>query len=147
LEEQTEGTVVLRTQELENTGTQESRRELVNKPAKRFEDLYVWQKAHDLVLSVYKATKKYPKDELYGLVSQMRRASVSVPANIAEGFKKRSVAEKCRFLTIAHSSLEEVRYYLILSSDLKYYKVDNIKGQVEEVSKLLTLYQTKLRDS
>ena len=56
--------------------------------AKRFEDLFVWQKAHKMVLSVYKETQKYPKHELYGLVNQMRRAAVSVPANIAEGFKK-----------------------------------------------------------
>ena len=83
--------------------------------AKSFEDLFVWKKAHELVLNVYKATKKYPRDELYGLVSQMRRASVSVPANIAEGFKKRTAAEKSRFLTIAHSSLDEIRYYMILS--------------------------------
>ena len=68
----------------------------MNEPAKSFEDLFVWQKAHQLVLSVYKATKAYPKSELYGLVSQMRRAAVSVPANIAEGFKKRTAAEKCR---------------------------------------------------
>lgn len=60
----------------------------MNQPAKCFEDLFVWQKAHKLVLSIYKATRSFPKTELYGLVSQMRRAAVSVPANIAEGFKK-----------------------------------------------------------
>ena len=117
----------------------------MNKPAKCFEDLFVWKKAHELVLSVYKATKKYPKDELYGLVSQMRRASISVPANIAEGFKKRTAAEKGRFLTIAHSSLEEVRYYLILSKELGYYDTEDMKRQAEEVSKLLTLYRNKIK--
>ncbi|MEN8126299.1 MAG: four helix bundle protein [Planctomycetota bacterium] len=119
----------------------------MNQPAKCFEDLFVWQKAHGLVLSVYKATKEYPKDELYGLVSQMRRASVSVPANIAEGFKKRTAAEKSRFLTIAHSSLEEVRYYLILSKELEYCDTENMKRQAEEVSKLLTLYRAKIKNS
>ncbi|MBC8378389.1 MAG: four helix bundle protein [Planctomycetes bacterium] len=115
--------------------------------AKKFEDLFVWQKAHKLVLSVYRATKEYPKEELYGLVSQMRRAAVSIAANIAEGFKKRTAAEKCRFLTIAHSSLEEVRYYMILSKDLNYYDTTKTKEQVEEVSKLLTLYRAKIKDS
>ncbi|MCD6175396.1 MAG: four helix bundle protein [Planctomycetes bacterium] len=119
----------------------------MNKPAKSFEDLFVWQKAHVLVLSVYRATKMYPKDELYGLVSQMRRASVSVPANIAEGFKKRTAAKKGRFLTIAHSSLEEVRYYLILSKELGYYDTEDMKRQAEEVSKLLTLYRNKIKNS
>lgn len=86
----------------------------MNKKVKCFEDLLVWQKAHQLVLSVYKATKSFPKQEVYGLVSQIRRAAVSVPANIAEGYRKRTKAEKQRFLTIAHASLEETRYYLIL---------------------------------
>ena len=115
--------------------------------AKSFEDLFVWKKAHELVLSVYRATKGYPKEELYGLVSQMRRAVVSVPANIAEGFKKRTATEKSRFLTIAHSSLEEVRYYMILSKDLNYYDTTKLKENVEEVSKLLTLYRSKIKDS
>ncbi len=119
----------------------------MNKPAKSFEDLFVWKKSHQLVLSVYKATKAYPKEELYGLVSQMRRAAVSVPANIAEGFKKRTTAEKSRFLTIAHSSLEEIRYYMILSQDLAYCNTATMKDQVEEVSKLLTLYRPKIKNS
>ena len=119
----------------------------MNKPAKSFEDLFVWKKSHELVLAVYQVTRDYPKEELYGLVSQMRRAAVSVPANIAEGFRKRTKAEKCRFLTIAHSSLEEMRYYMILSRDLAYCKTTAIKDQIEEVSKLLTLYKSKIQDS
>jgi four helix bundle protein len=115
--------------------------------AKRFEDLFVWKKAHELVLSVYKATKKYPKDELYGLVSQMQRAAVSVPANIAEGFKKKSRAEKTHFLTIAYGSLEEIRYYLILSRDLGYCDTSTIKMKAEETGKLLTLYRSKIEYS
>lgn len=115
--------------------------------AKSFEDLFVWKKAHEFVLSVYKATKKYPKEELYGLVSQMRRAAVSVPANIAEGFKKKSKAEKTHYLTIAYGSLEEVRYYLILSKDLGYCETSAIKSQSDEVGKLLTLYRSKIENS
>jgi four helix bundle protein len=119
----------------------------MNSPAKCFEDLFVWQKAHQLVLSIYKATKEYPKSELYGLVSQVRRAAVSVPANIAEGFKKKSKAEKVHFLTIAYGSLEEVRYYLILSHDLKYCDTSEMKKLAEEVSKLLALYRSKIENS
>lgn len=115
--------------------------------AKSFEDLFVWKKTHEFVLSIYKATKKYPKEELYGLVSQMRRAAVSVPANIAEGFKKKSKAEKTHYLTIAYSSLEEVRYYLILSKDLCYCDTSGMKIQAEEVGKLITLYRSKIENS
>jgi four helix bundle protein len=79
----------------------------------KVEDLIVWQKAHQLVLAIYKATKTFPKDEMYGIVSQIRRAAVSVPANISEGFRRRTKADKQRFLTIAHGSLEETRYFLI----------------------------------
>ncbi len=116
------------------------------KKVERFEDLFVWQKAHQLVLCVYKATKNFPKDELYGLVSQIRRAAVSVPANIAEGYRKRTKAEKQRYLTIAHASLEETRYHLILSQDLGYCDTMEMRGLAEEVSKLLTLYYRKIED-
>jgi four helix bundle protein len=83
-------------------------------PAKSFQDLIVWQKAHAFVLQVYTATRAFPKEELYGLTSQFRRAAVSIPANIAEGFRKQSEADKARFLNISEGSLEECRYYLIL---------------------------------
>lgn len=116
-------------------------------PAKSFMDLFVWKKAHELVLSIYKATRKFPKEELYGLTSQIRRSSVSVPANIAEGFKKKSKAEKNHFLTIAHCSLEEVRYYLILIRDLKYCEASGMAVLADEVGKLLTLYRQKIKDS
>ena len=84
------------------------------KPAKKFEDLIVWQKAHQFVLKAYGYSANFPKSEIYGLVSQFRRAAVSIPANIAEGFKRRSKAEKVRFMNIAQGSLEEARYYLYL---------------------------------
>ena len=86
----------------------------------RFEDLSVWQKAHQLVLQVYRITGSFPAEERFGLSSQMRRAAVSVPANLAEGFKKRGVKDKLNFYNIAQGSLEELRYYLILSKDLGY---------------------------
>ena len=80
----------------------------------------MWRKAHALVLEIYKFTGGFPKHELFGLTSQLRRAAVSVPANFAEGFKKRGLADKIRFYNIAQGSLEECRYYLILAKDLKY---------------------------
>ncbi len=109
-------------------------------PAKTFEDLIVWQKAHALVLAVYRASADFPKTETYGLTSQLRRAAVSIPANIAEGFKKRGRADKLRFMNIAQGSLEEVRYYLILSRDLKYHTDSKLMPLLEEVSRLLDSY-------
>jgi four helix bundle protein len=89
-------------------------------PARNFQDLLVWQKAHALVLGIYRATAGFPKYETFGLSSQMQRAAVSVPANIAEGFKRRGRADKARFMNIAQASLEECRYFLILAQDLGY---------------------------
>jgi four helix bundle protein len=88
--------------------------------AKSFRDLMVWRKAHEFVLAVYRFTSTFPKSEIYGLAQQMRRAAVSIPANIAEGFTRRGKTDKARFMNIAESSLEESRYYLILSQDLGY---------------------------
>ena len=76
-------------------------------PARTFQDLIVWQKAHRFVLEVYRLTDRFPKTEVYGLTSQFRRAAVSVPANIAEGFKKRGQADKARFMNTGQGSLEE----------------------------------------
>lgn len=120
--------------------------ENVRAKVQSFEDLLVWQKAHKLVLHIYTITKKFPKEELFGIISQIRRSSVSVPANIAEGFRKRTKAEKQRFLTIAHGSLEETRYYLILSRDLKFCDVADAIKLVDEVGKLLTLYFRSIVD-
>ncbi len=113
-------------------------------PAQSFQDLIVWQKSHLFVLEVYKLSQNFPKNELYGLVSQLRRAAVSIPANIAEGFKKRGLADKVRFLNIAQGSLEECRYYLILTSDLSYGDTRQLMKQIEEVSKLLNSYLEKI---
>jgi four helix bundle protein len=113
-------------------------------PAKQFQELIVWQKAHELVLSVYRHSESYPKSELYGLTSQMRRAAVSIPANIAEGFKKKTLPDKARYLNIAQGSLEECRYYLILSKDLGYGDTSHLMLQLEETSKLLEAYLSSL---
>ncbi len=109
-------------------------------PAKSFKDLIVWQKAHRLVLDVYKLTRSFPKEEIYGLTSQIRRSSVSVAANIAEAFKKRSNLDKARILNIAQGSLSETEYYILLAADLNYADTNNFNEQVDEVSRLLESY-------
>jgi four helix bundle protein len=109
-------------------------------PAKRFEDLSVWQKSHQLVLLVYRMTTRFPKEETYELAAQMRRAAVSVPANIAEGFKRRGRPDKARVMNIAQGSLEELRYYFILASDLGYAKTEGERESVEEIARMLGAY-------
>ena len=110
------------------------------KPAKTFQDLIVWQKAHRFVLEIYKISRNFPSDEKYGLTSQLRRAAVSVPANIEEGFPKKTNVNKARFYNISKGSLEEVRYYLILSQDLGYSDNLILVEELEEVSRLLYFY-------
>jgi four helix bundle protein len=119
----------------------------MRKPAKNFEELIVWQKAHQFVLSIYKVTREFPQSEIYGLTSQLRRSAVSVPANIAEGFKKKGKADKVRYLNIAQASLEESRYYLILTNDLKYTDSSQPMLQLVEVSKLLEAYSRSILTS
>ena len=116
-------------------------------PARSFQDLIVWQKAHQFVLSVYRVSKDFPREEMYGLTSRFRRAAISIPANIAEGFKKKGRLDKVRFMNIAQGSLEECRYYLILSNDLEYGDTKTLMAQLEEVSKLLTSYSTAITTS
>ena|SRR6056297_2742307 len=116
-------------------------------PSRCFQDLVVWQKAHQLVLSVYRYSETFPKSELYGLTSQFRRCAVSIPANIAEGFKKKSKVDKARFMNIAQGSLEECRYYLILTKDLDYGDNAVLRDQLEEVSKMLNSYLSSIMSS
>lgn len=116
-------------------------------PAKSFQDLIVWQKAHQFVLAVYNYSDYFPQKEIYGLTSQFRRAAISIAANIAEGFKKKDVADKARFLNIAQGSLDECRYYLILAKDLGYGDSPELLPQLEEVSKLLEKYTTTILNS
>ena len=100
-------------------------------PARNFQDLIVWQKAHHFVLGVYRISKRFPREEIYGLTSQFRRAAISIPANIAEGFKKKGRPDKVRFMNVAQGSLEECRYYLILANDLGYGDTAQLFGQLE----------------
>ena len=113
-------------------------------PAKNFQELIVWQKSHQFVLSVYSFTGNFPKNERYGLTTQLRRAAISIPANIAEGFKKKTKPDKARFMNIAQASLEECRYYLILAKDLGYGDTYELISQLEEVSKMLEAYSSSL---
>lgn len=103
-----------------------------------FQGLEVWQKAHQLVLAVYRITKTFPADEKFGLVVQMRRAAISIPANIAEGFKRRGQADKVRFYNTSETSLEELKYYFILSKDLEYItEIESLITHAETVSRML----------
>jgi four helix bundle protein len=107
---------------------------------KTFNEILAWQKSHELTLFVYELTAKYPKHELFGLVSQSRRCAVSVPSNIAEGFKRKTKNDSIHFYNIAESSLEELKYQLLLAKDLKY--IDNKEYErsfllSEEVGKLI----------
>jgi four helix bundle protein len=115
--------------------------------ARTFCDLLVWQKAHQFVLAVYAFTATFPKAETYGLSVQMRKAAVSIPANIAEGFRRRGKADKVRFLNTSEASLEESRYYLILSQDLGYGTTGKLLDSLEEVSRLLNAYSKAILDS
>ncbi len=113
-------------------------------PARSFRDLVVWQKAHQLVLAIYRLTKSFPADERFGLTSQIRRAAVSVAANVAEGFAKRGKADKARFFNIAQGSLEEVHHYLILGNDLGYADCNQLSESYCEVARLLNGYTRAL---
>ena len=104
----------------------------------RVEDLIAWQKAHDLVLAVYKATKSFPKEELFVLTSQIRRAAISMPSNITEGFKRISNADKIKFYNYAETSADEVRYQLFLAQQLNYLNTSEQQNLAQEVAKLVS---------
>ena len=109
----------------------------------QFQNVVAWQKAHQFVLLVYRTTKSFPDFEKFGLSSQFQRAAVSIPANIAEGYRKISRADKLRFFNIAQGSLEECRYYIILSKDLDYIDGESynlLATTIEETSKTLNAY-------
>ncbi|MDJ0862056.1 MAG: four helix bundle protein [Gammaproteobacteria bacterium] len=104
----------------------------------RVEQLEVWREAHTLVLETYELVSGLPDSERFGLISQMRRAAVSIPANIAEGFKRRGVAEKIRFYNISEASLEELRYYFLLCRDLGYeIQYDELSAKAERLARML----------
>ena len=108
-----------------------------------FENIIAWQKAHAFVLLTYRVTGHFPKDEIFGLTSQFRRAAVSIEANIAEGYKKLGKADKLRFFNISQGSLEECRDYIILSRDLGYISLiefEELHNSIETASKFLNSY-------
>lgn len=111
-------------------------------------ELKVWKEAHGLVLENYKVTSAFPKAESYAVVDQIRRAAYSIPANIVEGQSRNTTKEYLHFLYNARGSLEEVRYFLLLSKDLGYLKKDDyedLEGKYELVSKLLNGLLKSLR--
>jgi four helix bundle protein len=112
--------------------------------SRSFKALLVWQKAHQLVLDIYQLTKEFPKEELFGLTSQLRRSAVSVPANITEGYRKRTKPDKAKFMNIAQGSLDETHYYLILAQDLAYGDTLPLQNNLEEVAKMLYAYQNAI---
>jgi len=116
-------------------------------PSKTFEHLIVWKKAHQWVLEIYHFTNSFPSREQVGLTSQLRRAAISIPANIAEGFKKKGNPDKARFYNIAQGSIEECRYYLILARDLGYGDTSTLEENLEEISRLLEAYARKVAGS
>jgi four helix bundle protein len=116
--------------------------------SKSFKDLIVWQKAHQFVIQVYQLSKKMPKDEQYGITNQMKRSSVSIAANIVEGYKRIGKKDKLKFYNIAQASLEETRYFLILIEDLGLVKNLSIEHKmIDSTSKLLLAYCRKLKQN
>ena len=110
----------------------------VQEPAtmQRFTKLAVWQRSHNLVLEVYRHTAKFPSDERFGLISQLRRAAASVPTNIAEGSKRQSSSEYARFLNIAEGSLAETEYLLMLAKDLGFLSPQQFDPPLNEISNI-----------
>lgn len=114
-----------------------------------WKDLNVWKESHDLVKKVYKILSSFPKEEMYGLTSQMKRAAVSVPTNIVEGFSRKTTKEYILFLFNSRGSLEELRYLSFLSLELKFLSRENydyIEKSCEGISKMLNALIKKLRD-
>jgi len=113
----------------------------------RFTELKVWQRSHELVLRIYRLTKALPSDERYGLVAQLRRAAVSVPANIAEGSKREGGQDFARFLNIAEGSLVEAEYLIMLSRDLDYLTPPSgapLLAEIKEVAAMLHYLRMKV---
>ena len=116
---------------------------------KSFCELEVWQKAHRLVLEIYRLTDQFPDRERFGIVSQSRRSAASVPANIAEGFGRRTTKELLQFLVTANGSLEEIKYFLILSRDLGYLteqKFDELDKACTSVAQMIAAMGRSLKE-
>jgi four helix bundle protein len=117
---------------------------------KSYQDLVVWQKSYQLALQIYKITKKFPKEELYGLTSQMRRAEISIPSNIAEGYYRQRKLEYVQFLQFSFASGAELETQLLIAHDLKYISEDEyneINKFLTEVMKMLNSLIRKLKTS
>jgi len=115
---------------------------------KDFRKLKVWEKAHQLTLKVYKVTEQFPREELYGLTSQIRRACVSIPTNISEGCVRSSDADFSRFLYISLGSTSELEYLILLSMDLKIIKNElhiELNNEINEIKKMLISMIQKLK--
>ncbi len=113
-----------------------------------FKALKVWEKGHALTLDIYRATSRFPKEELYALTSQIRRASASIPANIAEGCGRTGRAELGRFLQVSMGSASELEYHLLPAHDLKFLddgEYRKLEGQVVEVKRMLASFVLKLK--
>ncbi len=113
----------------------------------RFTELKVWQRGHSLVLEIYKLSAGFPQDEKFGLTSQLRRAALSVPTNVAEGSKRRSNQEYARFLNVAEASLAETEYLLMVGRDLGYIdreKTEAILQELTEVARMLSSLRAKV---
>lgn len=116
----------------------------------RFTDLKVWQRSHALVLQVYRMTPEFPEDERFGLISQIRRAAASAPANIAEGSKRKGPQDYARFLNQAESSLAETEYFAILSGDLGYLSgqsAEALIAEIDEIGRMLFALRTKVEEA
>lgn len=116
--------------------------------AHTFKNIKAWQKAHEMVLEIYKVTKEFPSSERYGLTAQLRRAAASVATNIVEGYKRRSDKDFAHFLNVADGSLEETKYHLLLAYDLKYLSRSNygrLSILADEVGRMLFGFQKKLK--
>lgn len=114
-----------------------------------FCDLVVWQKAHALALDIYRTTERFPERERFGIVAQVRRSATSTPANVAEGFGRRTTKELIQCLTISKGSLEETRYFLILSRDLKYIDPEEFRDlnqKCDSVGQMLSALMRSLRN-
>ena len=107
---------------------------------KNYKELKVWQKSYKFCLKVYKITGTFPKEEIYGLVSQIRRSAVSVPSNIAEGYGRKTTADYIRFLYIAYGSLCELETQIMLSDDLRFFEhaeMESLRADLSEVERML----------
>jgi four helix bundle protein len=117
---------------------------------KDFKELKVWHKSYELELAIYEASRSFPREEMYGLTSQLRRAAVSIGANIAEGCGRRSDGELVRFLQIARGSASEVEHHLLLARDLKFLQAathQEIEKRLQEVQRMLTSLVSSIQET